>query len=991
MSSPSSELSHHAKIYRAGAGAGKTTQLVHEVYTFYNEFKKEYKKEPKIVLTTFTRKATQELKERLMIKAQQNNDYDFLNFVLSRSCLLISTIHGILQVFLKQYAQVIDLDPGFEIVDKNVLLKDAKTILKDILHETPEYSELLEEFTFKQLTQTLAKHSENILKHEQVTHFTAADIQDLQRTLCQDLAGRLDRAVLKASELTSDEKWTSFFGILKMAEAALKGESVTPESLAQIYEGVRKPTYSPKKPVFDEVTHELIAEVWDEFKKIGDKLQNPEKTRQYMQIYQTFENLAFSFHEHFLKYKKEKGRIGLGDLETFALQILNQDASRYSSFSKSYDYWLIDEFQDTAPIQVEILKKIIGSQKKFIVGDPQQSIYFFRGARVRVFDEMQTSIVEGGGTLQTLNTNYRSRPELMSFINYFFTNYKNPFQEMQIGAKPAEESSFMQVGLFESEEQQAQGIAQHILNLSGSTPLGEICVIARKNDHLKFIAQELKKNKVPYYLHSAQGFNERREILDIKAFLKFLVNPHDNFNLILLLRSPWFLVEEKSIIAITQKTRSTSFWKEFLNVQGQQGYESVLELKKYWDRAQSDGLSHTLQVMISEKNILKTAYQIDNTGRRESNIWKLISILRKEDHNPNFNFLNFLEEGADDTSTEEGADNSDAVSSLEPNQVQLMTVHMSKGLEFKHVVIPYINKDPNTTKHMFYYFDEDTGKWGLSLRLEEDSAKMPLPLAMEVEKIREEEKEEYHRLFYVALTRAQEGVLLTSMGKSQNASWLAATGIPLDMGEHDQKTFKYQVVSEIQDKKTQKLKQMAQGQALKPVFNLEKSVKEADTVSVTEQLKWLNQGVDKVVPLMKAAQEGQRLHRIFESLKYKDFDTILKSLSAEDQKAIHWVWGLKDIPFQAILSQGYAEWGFIVKTPEGSLSGQIDIWAELDSEFDDEIWILDYKTGRSMFHEKALMQLKSYGQALKNRYPKKNIRLAAIYPFEQKSFIESLS
>jgi len=97
VSSTSSELNvqnfiNNTKIFRAGAGAGKTTRLVKEVHDYYKDFKAKNKRNPRVVLTTFTRKATQELRERLMHEAQKKTDYDFLNFVLSKNNLSIQTI-----------------------------------------------------------------------------------------------------------------------------------------------------------------------------------------------------------------------------------------------------------------------------------------------------------------------------------------------------------------------------------------------------------------------------------------------------------------------------------------------------------------------------------------------------------------------------------------------------------------------------------------------------------------------------------------------------------------------------------------------------------------------------------------------------------------------------------------------------------------------------------------------------------------------------------
>ncbi len=977
MSRTSSELNSigDAKIYRAGAGAGKTTRLVAEVYDFYKEFRATSDRDPKIVLTTFTRKATQELKERLMMKAQENKDYDFLNFILSKNNLLISTIHGVLQVFLRQYAQVIDLDPGFQIVERSLLFHEAKILLKDLIKTEERYSFLLEEFTFKQLTSIMMRHSDNLLKKPKSRPLGMQDFKLAQQQLHEQFAKELDYCIRNIELEDQQGKWKDFVAHLQATQNYLSSKDYT--ELSSFIQSVSKPRKNPKNPVVSEQLDAQSKEIVDTLKEFDFSLMSEEKTESFLQIFDSFDSLSQVFHKSFLNLKKQKGYLDLSDLESMTLEILNKDLSRYSSFSKNYDYWLIDEFQDTSPVQVEILEKIKSTQKFFVVGDPQQSIYFFRGARVRVFDEMQKKIVESGGQLIPLDTNYRSQPEVMSFINYFFMNYEQPFTPMKLGRTQGKKVS-LQIGLFADEDEQSNQIAQHILNLSKHTPLGDICVIARKNDQLKTIADTLKKNKIPYYLHSAQGFSSRREILDLKSFLKFLVNPHDNFNLISLLRSPWFPVEEDFIVQVTSQKPKNSFWSEFVKYEEQPEYKSIKDLRQSYIRALKCGVSQVLQDFLIEHRVLETSLLLDPTGRREANIWKFVVQLREEDHASGFNYLKFIDEGSSDISTEEGMDNSDGVSALEPNQVQLMTVHSSKGLEFEHVILPDLNKKPNIGRTENYFFHEESGMWGLKLRLGEQDLITPLPMRHMYEERAQEETQENHRLLYVAMTRAKSGLFMSTSGKAESASWLRSMRLPLEFQTYNHPEFAYEVIQDVPVHVSEMNLAKEDKTEIVPLA-MSSSGKERDVASVTSQLKWLHQGVDHVVPLMKSALEGQRLHKIFESLKYTDLSQVLSGMEVKDKQAIEWLWAQTQIPFSDILKNGYAEWGFVLKTSEGSLSGQIDLWGHVN----DQIWILDYKTGKSTYHEKALLQLKTYAQALAEYMPGKPISLAAIYPFEQ--------
>ena len=119
------------------------------------------------------------------------------------------------------------------------------------------------------------------------------------------------------------------------------------------------------------------------------------------------------------EYKRRTGELTLADLDSLALQIIEKFPDSAEEFSSTWDYFMLDEYQDTSPLQVKILNAIIRDKTCFVVGDPQQSIYLFRGARSEVFEKKQTEMQQSGAQVDFLETNYRSEPTLMNFINLF--------------------------------------------------------------------------------------------------------------------------------------------------------------------------------------------------------------------------------------------------------------------------------------------------------------------------------------------------------------------------------------------------------------------------------------------------------------------------------------------------------------------------------------------------------------------------------------------
>jgi ATP-dependent helicase/nuclease subunit A len=158
MSSTSFELKKN-EILKAGAGAGKTTTLTATFLKFASDFEKQWGKFPRIVVTTFTRKATQELKERLLAKALADGRQDLFHYVSAKSQVQISTIHGVLSLFLSRYGSAIGLTPDYKILGEPEIRKGARKIIRKYLLENPQLQELLEEYDFQILEGALLYHN----------------------------------------------------------------------------------------------------------------------------------------------------------------------------------------------------------------------------------------------------------------------------------------------------------------------------------------------------------------------------------------------------------------------------------------------------------------------------------------------------------------------------------------------------------------------------------------------------------------------------------------------------------------------------------------------------------------------------------------------------------------------------------------------------------------------------------------------------------------
>lgn len=984
-------------ILRAGAGAGKTTTLTATFLEFASEFSKKEGRWPRIVVTTFTRKATQELKERLLGKALQDGRQDLFQYVSSKSLVQISTIHGVLSVFLARYGSVIGLTPDYKIMGAAEIKKVARKIIRKYVLADPELQELLDEYDFSSLESMLLIYFESKAEHPNLRFIDRAEMANLCQKVIDQIAQRILRVALEIEKTADDDKWIEY-------AQALRGFAWTPQGqdwkdyfdhLKSFWEGLKKPQFRKAKPPFD-------FSLNDELEDLRDNLGKVLKTTRFQEDFwnkhfrncELFERLAQSFYTDFLQSKLENGILAMSDLETLSLKIITEHPKAAESFANDWDFWMVDEYQDTSPIQVRILDQLIGEKPVFIVGDPQQSIYLFRGARSEVFQEKVDLFQSQGKRTEVKLINYRSNPEVLAFFNHYFTRASNQFSEMEPAPEKQLDLSRPTVQVLIGKENEGNGHSSEALVtvariqelLAEGVSPEEICVLGRTHRVLEDIALIAQAHGVPVLVHSGANFYDRREVLDALALLKFLLNPHDNLNLVALLRSPWANLSDTLISSFCRGEKS--YWREILKHHEQHSLDVIENLLKFHRQAEEFGLSHALRNAMIEFGLFDYSATIDSTGRREANLWKIISLLFQEERRPGFNYLDFLDKNLEALSVDEGGEEADATPVIEPKRVNFMTVHASKGLQFSHVLLPGMGKDPRMSNAPSFSVREDDGLWTLKVRDAETQAMVSSILAEEINsEMREREAQEFYRVLYVALTRAKHGVTLIWDENIDKKSWAASCPLNLEEGLHEEEQFSYLVrkdnaLPEVLDAPALEIKKV------RKKYQAKDSGMRLKNLSVTEILSQEILGVGKnhatkdLLSGLARAQQGTEAHRVFESLRYSDVDTVKEGLDIEHKKAIDFLYSSLEIPFADLMSSGNAEWGFALKFKEAVLQGQIDLWGRVDGK----AWVLDYKTGSQRYYEAALDQLKIYAWALyqmKLIEENDEISLAVVYPFDE--------
>ncbi|MGZ3779390.1 MAG: UvrD-helicase domain-containing protein [Pseudobdellovibrionaceae bacterium] len=1002
MSSPSSQLKN--TILRAGAGAGKTTTLTQTFLKFASDFKEQNKQFPRIVVTTFTRKATQELKERLLSKALSEGREDLFHFVSSKSQVQISTIHGVLSLFLSRYGSSIGLTPDYKIMSESEVRKSARKVMRRYLLEDPQYQELLEEYDFQTLEQILLKYFSESVIFPDMKFIPQEELEKEVANLTKDIFGKLKRVCKEIELETTNEKWVEYVQALSsLSTESTQNWELYFQKLESVWQFLTKPAFRKATPPFSLSLNEELEELRDCIDKLLEEPRyRPTFWCKHQKNCEVFEALAKKFSQDFMKIKLENGLLSMSDLETLAFKMIRETPEAAVKFSQEWDFWMVDEYQDTSPVQVELLRHLVGDKPLFVVGDPQQSIYLFRGARSEVFQEKIHEIQSQSGEVQVKLVNYRSSPEVLQFFNHYFTKLGSQFAAMT----PAPDKEVkgntdpvVQIILTETAEDDATSAeilttvarVQELL-AEGISP-EQICVLNRTHKTLEEIAKVAQEYGVPLQLHSGSGFYERREVLDALTLLKFLVNPHDNKNFIALLRSPWLVLSDTEIANYSHSSKH-SYWKEALKtLEEREEHHPLRLLKSLLSIAEEKGFSFAFKYGLIQLGFFDYSAKIDVTGRREANLWKVVSLLHQEERRPGFNFLDFLDSSLETLSADEGNEDADATPVIEPKRVNFMTVHASKGLQFDQVILPGMGQDPRHSHAPILSVRESDGMWSLKIRDDNTQAMAGSILADQItEELRRRESEELNRVLYVAMTRAKTGVTLIWDRKVGKRSWAAQCPLILEEGMQTENDFSYLV--RVENLQPQKLEEQELAhKVLRPRWLPPQEEKKRRNVSVTEliahQAQAQTEATNTYVPTaaqlgagLTRAQQGTNAHRLFEALKYTSHDELINICDDDLKKPLQFLVTTQEIPFLKVIKNGFVEFGFTMAYGDMLLQGQIDLWGEVDNTF----WIIDYKTGSQKYSETAFKQLEIYAWALqlmKRIDGEKTIQLAVVYPMDE--------
>ncbi len=504
---------------------------------------------------------------------------------------------------------------------------------------------------------------------------------------------------------------------------------------------------------------------------IGNLISNIKTGRK---NWDTSNDMYRPLYESYQEGLKLFNAVDFDDLIVLPIKLFKEYPDVLERYRDRYKYIMVDEFQDTSHQQYEFMH-LLADKNVAVVGDDDQSIYSWRGADYQNIINFEHDF---DVTEIRLEQNYRSTGTILEAANGVIshnTNRKDKKLWSGNGAgKPIE------IFMPENENDEADFIAESILGIAHeeNRKYDDFGVLMRSNSQGRFIEEAFLQNNIPYTMSGGTSFFERKEIKDVISYLRVIANHDDEINLIRIINCPRRGIGRAAIQLLNDEARlqGCSMWNAMISLIKRQDSPASEILKEDLSEFMNiienhrqklltgHGLSQKVRQLIEDinyKDYLLTEYSRNEKAVRfkMKNIESLLNSIEVWENNPDndnpniFNYLNRITLMSRDKDDEN-----------DKGKVNLMTIHASKGLEFPVVFIAGAEE-------------------GL------------IPHARSVEENKGDVEEE-RRLFYVAITRARDKLIISSCRKRRHMQMVTESEpsrfldeIPVNLVEyHEPKT-----------------------------------------------------------------------------------------------------------------------------------------------------------------------------------------------------------
>jgi ATP-dependent exoDNAse (exonuclease V) beta subunit len=523
--------------------------------------------------------------------------------------------------------------------------------------------------------------------------------------------------------------------------------------------------------------------------------------------------------ELYQQAKKTAGQLDFSDLLFGASDLLKNDAAR-QYFQSRFSRIFVDEFQDTDPVQAEVLlllacgdpatrdwrKAVPHPGKLFLVGDPKQSIYRFRRADVERYQTVKSVLVSAGVRQEQLQICRRSVQPILNFVNAAFgplmgENYlpllggrapidgqpsvialpmPQPYGKRNFSSKEIEKCSPNAIGGFvEWLVKKSEGSGWRVTDPQTQQLVKiapeHICILFRNftnfgRDVTRDYVRALEARGIPHVLVGSKSFHGREEITALRAALRAIEWPDDSLNVYAALRGPLFAISDETLLLFREATGSLPHPLKKRSDDLDTSFPSIADALDYIASLHRGRNLHPIAVTITlllEHVRAHVGFALRKGGERAlANIYRLIDLARRFEINGATSFRAFVRYLEEESIGGEAAE----APLLERKNagVTLMTAHKSKGLEFPVVILADMNSSLVRSGGGDRYVDSARG-----LAVQRLLGWAPHELRDNASLETQRETEEAWRLAYVAATRARDVLVVTATGDEiKENSWL---------------------------------------------------------------------------------------------------------------------------------------------------------------------------------------------------------------------------
>jgi ATP-dependent helicase/nuclease subunit A len=786
----------------AGAGSGKTSVLVER---FVRAVLQDDIDVAAILTITFTEKAAAELRDRIRRRLRALGATEAAR---ATEGAFISTIHGFCARVLRAHALAAGIDPAFVVLDRPESERLADAAFDDALQELAESGAAGVDL--------IASYGPGLLRDAILSAY--AQLRSRGESApslpaCPEPASDSDaaRELARAAVTAARELGAIVSPGARVVEALTRLQRCTElADAAQLWPGDLDRLALPRGNGAALTTAVCVA-----YTDALARLRSVSERRAAQPVRDLLDVLLRTYGERYARRKREASGLDFEDLELMTRDLLGSSEELRERYRSRFDQIMVDELQDTNPVQLELIESIARGNL-FTVGDAQQSIYGFRHADVELFEQRGKRLAAVGGRA-TLRTNFRSRAEILDVLNRAFADageaavgadqpdpaglagrfrpllagrsddpVADPRVELLIVDKGADWASDGLASPWRLAE--ARALAERVGELvDGGTAPREVVVLTRASTDMRAYERALEQRGIPTYVIGGRGYWSHPQVTDFVAYLRALANPREQQAFYTVLASPMVGVSLDALVMLAAAARSCGrdpWWvlrepEGLLDDLGAADQDKLVRFSDWFSAERRIGGRVAIEELI-ERALEQTGYDLTMLAmpggvRRLANVRKLMRLGREYESDHGRDLRRFLELVRDRETgrSSESRESEAPVEGEALNAVRLMTIHRAKGLEFDIVCVADLGRTPRRPTEILRLGSD--GRLGLRLARPGTGRREPALdyRAIGEEQLRAQEREE-RRLFYVAMTRARERLIVSGAAKLD--AWPALNG-----------------------------------------------------------------------------------------------------------------------------------------------------------------------------------------------------------------------